>query len=526
MLIVNNIRLGIDSSDNDAIEIAKSKLGKYKKTVKRAVIVKKGIDARRKNVTFVYSVGIFTDDDEERIAKHINADVSVKQQYELKIPEIKNAHTIKRPVICGFGPAGMFAALVLARAGLKPIVLERGADADTRAKRVLEYNKTGILDTNTNIQFGEGGAGTFSDGKLTTRIGNPICEFVSETFVQHGAPEEVTYLSKPHVGTDILIDVVKSIRKEIISLGAEVRFLCRLERIIKTNGHITGVETSDGDIIETDRLILAAGHSARELYEYLYKNNITLIQKPFSVGFRIEHLREDINTAMYGDFAGHKNLKSAEYQLSYREGDRACYTFCMCPGGEVVAAASEENTFVVNGMSRYARNARNSNSAVVVSVSGNDFGSEHPLAGMYFQRELERGAYTLGESCAPVSTLGAYMGKGKNDFTKVLPSIDFKQKNVDLNKCLPHHINEFMKLGLSKFGKRIAGFDAPYAVLTGVETRTSAPVRILRGIDKQSPDITGLYPCGEGAGYAGGIMSAAVDGVSVALDILNTLKGE
>ena len=523
MLVISDIRKSLDADDGDAIEEALSRLGSRRSECERALIVRKGVDARRKNVNFVYSVGLFMRTDEQKAAKAIKG-ASVRSEFSLDIPKIRRAHDACRPVICGFGPAGMFAALVLSRAGLHPVVIERGADADARIETVRTYMRTGKLDINTNIQFGEGGAGTFSDGKLTTRIGSPVCEFVLKTFASHGAPEEILYLARPHIGTDILTNVIKSIRREIISLGGEVRFLCRAEKIITKNGRICGVFTEDGRTIETDTLILATGHSARQMYEHIYESGISIMPKPFSVGFRIEHLRKDIDEAMYGRFAEHKNLKSAEYQLSYREGDRGVYTFCMCPGGEVVAASSEEGAFAVNGMSRHARDGVNSNSAVVASVSAEDFGSG-PLAGMYFQRRLEKSAYSLAQGRAPVSTLGAYMGTRKNEFTRVLPSIRFKTCEADISALFPKNIDGFLKRGLMAFERKLAGFSSPDAVITGVETRTSAPVRIIRDDTRQSPDVKGLYPCGEGAGYAGGIMSAAVDGVNTAMQILKNLEG-
>ncbi|MBR2742980.1 MAG: hypothetical protein IKD89_05245 [Clostridia bacterium] len=526
MLVISNIRQSVDKSDNDAIEAAVSRLGRLKSECERAVIVRKGVDARRKNVTHVYSVGIFLKGGEkaEIAAEKKVEGASLRREFELSIPKVSPKAGMKRPVVCGFGPAGMFAALVLARAGLCPVVLERGADADARTAAVEAYNRTGRLDINTNIQFGEGGAGTFSDGKLTTRIGSPVCEFVLKTFAAHGAPDEILYLAKPHIGTDILTEVVKSIRREIIALGGEVRFLCRAEKIITKSGRVAGVLTADGEL-GTDTLILAAGHSARDMYEHIYESGISIVSKPFSVGFRIEHLREDIDAAMYGRFAGHKNLKSAEYQLSYREGERGVYTFCMCPGGEVVAASSEEGAFVVNGMSRHARDGVNSNSAVVVSVSAGDFGDAGPLSGMYFQRRLEKNAYLTARGCAPVSTLGAYMKTGQSTFTRVNPSIRFKTRETDISALFPAHIDEFLKRGITAFEKNIRGFSAPHAAVTGIETRTSAPVRIIRDETRRSPDVSGLYPCGEGAGYAGGIMSAAVDGVNTAMCILKSLEG-
>ena len=523
MLLISNIRKSLDADDGDAIEEALSRLGNLRGECERAVIVRKGVDARRKNVTHVYSVGLYMKSGEKEAAKRTEG-ASVREEFVLNIPKASPGAGARRPVICGFGPAGMFAALVLSRAGLRPIVLERGADADARAQAVETYIRTGKLDTNTNIQFGEGGAGTFSDGKLTTRIGSPVCSFVLKTFASHGAPEEILYLAKPHIGTDILINVVKSIRREIVSLGGEIRFLCRAERIITKNGRVSAVVTADGETVETDTLILASGHSARDMYEHIYESGISMTAKPFSVGFRIEHLREDIDAAMYGRFAGHKNLKSAEYQLSYREGERGVYTFCMCPGGEVVAASSEEGGFAVNGMSRHARDGINSNSAVVASVSAQDFGGG-VLSGIEFQRKLERSAYALAGGNAPVSTLGAYMKTGTGEFTRVMPSIRFKTREADISPLFPKHIDVFLKRGLLAFDRKLSGFCAPYAVITGVETRTSAPVRILRDETRQSPDARGLYPCGEGAGYAGGIMSAAVDGVNTAMEILKNMEG-
>lgn len=524
-ILIKDIRLPIKEGDGEAIQQAKNRLEGVigNAHIRGFEIHKRSIDARRRgNITVVYSVTaeLSCDVEPDILEK---AGFSVLADSELNI-ESGSDPLSARPVICGFGPAGMFAALLLAERGYRPIVIERGDDTDERIRRVDEFRRTGKLDTESNIQFGAGGAGTFSDGKLVTRINDPRCRYVLKRFTEFGAPMEIMSQAKPHVGTDILRDVVSGIRDEIKRLGGEIIFRCAMQGY-KTDsaGNIISVTTSKGDI-PCGALILATGHSARDTYSYLIGRNCDIIEKSFSVGVRIEHLRKDIDAAMYGSAKLAALLGHAEYACSYRQGERGVYTFCMCPGGEVVAAASEEGGVVVNGMSHHARNGRNSNSAVAVSVTPEDCRAYGGT--MAFQRHVERTAFRLGGSDykAPVQTVGDYLsGKRGSEPKRVTPTYMEDGKGTtlaDLSELFPEYINGMLRTGIRKFSGQVGGFSVPDAVLTGAETRTSAPYRIVRNEQGTSASHPNLYPTGEGAGYAGGITSAAVDGIAQASRII------
>lgn len=530
MIRVNEIKISVDKADADLYFYAARALKIPKEKITSLQIVKKSLDSRKKDsLVFVYSVDIEVDGDEEKIlTKSKYKKASIVEPFSYSVPENKRTGSF-RPVVAGFGPGGMFAALNLARAGACPIVLERGADVDTRQKDVDTFWKTKKLNTKSNVQFGEGGAGTFSDGKLTTGIKDPLCRQVAIDFVEFGANEDILYSWLPHIGTDKLCSIVKNIRKEIIRLGGEVHFNCTLTDIFAFNGVIQGVSYEDENgekrDIETDALILAIGHSARDTVEMLYNKGIKMMQKPFSVGARIEHPREMIDKAQYGDYAGHPALGAASYKLScHPQGGRGAYTFCMCPGGTVVAAASEENTVVVNGMSYHARDGRNSNSALLVGVEPEDFGSEHPLAGFDLQHEIEHKAFTQGggDYSAPAQLVGDFLNnKPSTAFGDIEPTCPTGVKLGDIRTVLPKKVTDIMADAIIKMGTQLKGFDRPDAVLTAPETRSSSPVRILRDEYYQSVSLRGLYPCGEGAGYAGGIVSSAVDGIRCANAVLS-----
>lgn len=524
MIRVGNIKIPLDTDLSDLKKICEKFLKIPERSVKNVRLAKKSVDARKKSdVHFIISLDISADR-EERLLKRLKNAVRV-EEYSYTVPTVTAS---KRPVIVGFGPAGMFAALVLAISGAKPIILERGLDVDSRVRAVENFRSVGKLDTECNVQFGEGGAGTFSDGKLTTGIKDKRIPQILKWLVEFSAPEEILYLAKPHIGTDRLRDTVKNLRKRVEALGGEIRFGAKFDGFTTENGNISAISYTDENgshIVETDKVILATGHSARDVFEMLHGKNIAMSQKSFAVGVRIEHLRTDIDRAMYGDFAGHPSLKAADYKLAvHLPNGRALYTFCMCPGGEVVAASSEEGRLAVNGMSCFARDAENSDSALLVNIDTKDFGSSHVLAGMYFQRDIEEKAFIAGGSdySAPVTLVGDFMeNKLPEKLGRVKPSYRPGFKFAKPEEYLPEFVCSSLRLGIREMGRKIKGFDSDDAVLTGVESRSSSPVRIDRNEKLQSVSVVGLYPCGEGAGYAGGIMSAAVDGMKCAEMIID-----
>jgi len=520
-ILVPNLITSVEEGSEAAVPLALEKLRLPARQVLSASLARTSVDARRGKVRFVSSVAIEVDEaGAARLARIKNPCFTAVPQETMAVSH-GTAPLEHRPVVIGFGPGGIFAALLLAREGYRPLVLERGSAIETRAAAVDRFWRTGRLDPACNVQFGEGGAGAFSDGKLTTRIHDPLCRFVLEELAAHGAPADILVRAKPHVGTDRLRGVVRAVREEIVALGGEVRFDTRAERLLTQSGRLAGIAAS-GSEIAAEAAIAAIGHSARDTFEALAAAGASLVPKAFSVGVRIEHLQSAIDRALYGDFAGHPNLPRGEYQLSYRTPQgRAAYTFCMCPGGQVVAAASEEGGIVTNGMSRYARDGKNANAALAVSVSPEDFGNGW-RDGVAFQRKIETAAYVRGGGAyrAPASTVGALLGISASGRAAVEPTYPLGVKETDLAVLFPAQITALLRAALPILGKRLAGFDDPAAFLTAPETRTSSPVRVLRGQDGCAVGVSGLYPCGEGAGYAGGIMSAAVDGLRCALALM------
>ena len=530
MLRISNIKIFKDISNQEVFEIAIEKNKIDKNDILDWHISKKSIDARKKdNVHYNYSIDIKVVD-ESKYKK-------LQKVKEFSLPNIKVKNSFSsRPVIVGAGPSGLFAALTLIENGIKPIIIEQGQTVELRKKSVDEFLSTGNLNIYSNVQFGEGGAGTFSDGKLTTGINSPFCKNVLESFVKFGAPEQILYLSKPHIGTDNLINILKNMRNYIIENGGTFYFNTKLvdfnikdnkiDSILCKNVDLSNDKKENTIEFKTDFVILAIGHSSRDTFEKLYEKGFLLEKKNFSVGVRIEHIQEMVNKSQYGSITK-LNLPPAEYKLAYHAPNgRSCYTFCMCPGGTVMASSSEKNTIVTNGMSNFLRDGNNANSAVLVNVTPEDFDDNSPLAGIYFKKNLEEKAFVLGGSnyFAPIQRVEDFINNQKSTFVgnvkpTYLPGVTLS----NLNDILPDFVSNTLKEGISCFDTKLHGFANPDSILTGVETRSSSPVRIIRNENLIS-NISGVYPCGEGAGYAGGIMSAAVDGIKCAMALIENNK--
>lgn len=521
-LLVSNIILGLDDGQKELEILVAKKLKIRLQNIKNIKIIKQSVDARKKpGIRLVYSISCEVLDG---IRVPNSSDVRILEQVQEEVLIPGSREIDGRPLVIGTGPSGIFCGLILAQNGYRPVIIERGGNVEERTKKVEQYWKCGELDTDTNVQFGEGGAGTFSDGKLTTRINDSRCDKVLHEYNRFGAPDEILYKAKPHIGTDILKNVVVNMRREIERLGGTVLFNTKAIDINIRDGKVCGVLTDTHSNIDTNVVVMAIGHSARDTFDMLYNKGVPFEQKPFSIGVRIEHPQSLINTAQYGAASGHPSLGAADYQLFHKQKERTAYSFCMCPGGLVVASASEQNSIVTNGMSEYKRDRENANSALVVSVGSSDFATSHPLGGIEFQRKWEGLAYKIGgnNGSAPIQRLVDFIENKVGSIGSVKPSYTGKSQCADINECLPHYVTSCIKESIGYFDKRLKGFGMGDALLTGVETRTSSPVRIPRNEFFECVGIAGLYPAGEGAGYAGGIVSAAVDGIKIAQQIIKT----
>lgn len=540
MLRIRDIKLSLDEVINQqGKQIEQQNLEKKilsllpiaKTNIAAMKIHKKSLDARKKQLSFIYTVDVTLNKiEEDKLLKKLKSPKITKGDvYQYSLPPLSYQENRERPIIVGCGPAGLLAGVILAEAGLKPIILERGCDVRQRKVDIENFWQTGKLNPESNVQFGQGGAGAFSDGKLTTGTKDPRNRKVCEEFVKAGAPEEILYLAKPHIGTDILLTVVENLSKKIISLGGEIHFQTKMERLMIENRQITGV-TAVADNKEitfsSHHVILAIGHSARDTFTRLYEQQITMEQKPFAIGLRIEHPQDYINKLQYGDDAGHPALDSADYKVfCHLPNGRTVYSFCMCPGGLVVAAASEEGGVVTNGMSYHARDGKNANSALLVSVSPGDFPSSHPLAGMNLQREIEQKAFALAgrNYGAPAQLLKDFLtDTPSTTLGQVAPTYRPGITLCGLKELFPAYITQSLQEGILLLDKKMPGFALPEAILTAPETRSSSPIRIPRNEQYQC-NVTGVYPCGEGPGYAGGIISAAVDGIRCAEQVIKDI---
>jgi len=531
MIRITNLKLPFDQHDDDLIQQLLELLKIGDREIISWRVLKRSLDARKgKPLSRVYSV-LVNIEAEEKVLRKLgkNPRISKAPDYDYQIPVSIKTKESKRPVVVGTGPAGIFAGLILAEAGLEPVIVERGKPVCERARDTFKFWEKGSLDPESNVQFGEGGAGTFSDGKLQTRVKDKQNRDrkILEELVSAGAPDEILFESKPHIGTANLMGIVKNLREKIEDLGGAYNFCTRLDDLIIKEDRLHGIRLSNGGEIFTENLVLAVGHSARDTYEMLEKRGVKLAPKPFSVGFRIEHPQKLINESQFGVYSERPELGAADYQLAYHcESGRTVYSFCMCPGGTVIAAASEVGHLVTNGMSQYKRDGNNANSAIVAEVYPKDFGDQ-PLAGINFQKVWEKKAFIAGGSnyYAPVQLVGDFLeGKESENLGSVEPTYQPGIVLSDLRELLPDFVIEAILEALPNFDKRIDSFSSFDAVLTAVETRTSAPLRIIRGKDHQSISVKGLYPAGEGSGYAGGIMSSAIDGIKSAEKIIKILN--
>ncbi|MBE4590750.1 hypothetical protein BOO24_00060 [Vibrio navarrensis] len=524
MIRLTEIRLPLDHEEGALLDAITSKLSIPADQVLSFNMFKRGYDARKKtNIQLIYTLDIEVANQEKLLAKfskdpHVRETPDMEYKYVAKAP----ANLTERPIVIGFGPCGLFAGLVLAQMGFNPIIVERGKEVRERTKDTFGFWRKRTLNPESNVQFGEGGAGTFSDGKLYSQVKDPnfYGRKVITEFVEAGAPEEILYVSKPHIGTFKLVTMIEKMRAKILELGGEIRFSTRVDDIHMQDGQITGVTLSNGEELKSRHVVLAVGHSARDTFEMLHERGVYMEAKPFSVGFRIEHKQSMIDEARFGSNAGNPILGAADYKLVHHcKNGRTVYSFCMCPGGTVVAATSEEGRVVTNGMSQYSRAERNANSAIVVGISPEIDYPGDPLAGIRFQRELESNAYRLGGENydAPAQKIGDFLkGRDPSALGDVEPSFTPGIKLTDLEKALPPFAIEAIREAIPAFDRKIKGFASEDGLLTGVETRTSSPVCIKRDKEYQSVNLKGFYPAGEGAGYAGGILSAGIDGIKVA----------
>ncbi|MGX9415857.1 NAD(P)/FAD-dependent oxidoreductase [Vibrio sp. WJH972] len=534
MIRLNQVKLPLDHNDDALKLFVLEKLAINEQKLVDIHVFKRGYDARKRNtITLIYTLDVtLVDVDEKALLDQFNDDQNVSASPDTQYKYVAQApkDLTERPIIIGMGPCGLFATLILAQMGFKPILLERGKSVHERSKDTFRFWRKAELNTESNVQFGEGGAGTFSDGKLYSQVKDPnfLGLKVKQEFVAAGAPAEIIYVSKPHIGTFKLVTMVERMRSKILELGGEIRFETRVDELNIEENQITGVTLKSGEIVHSNHVVLAIGHSARDTVQMLHDKGVHLEAQSFSIGFRIEHKQEMIDNARFGTNAGHPILGAADYKLVHHcKNGRSVYSFCMCPGGVVVAATSETEAVVTNGMSQYSRSERNANSAIVVGISPGDFNND-PLQGIALQRKLERNAYILGGSNydAPAQRVGDFLaGSTAKPFADIEPSYKPNVHMTDLSASLPDFAIEAIREALPAFNKKIRGFSTPDAMLTGVETRTSSPVQIKRGADFQSINTKGLYPGGEGAGYAGGILSAGIDGIKIAEAVaLNMIK--